>query len=176
MQKKKGRKMRLPNGFGSIVTLKGNRRNPYAAYTKTEGYTEDGHPIRKALGYFETWEDAYNCLLDYNKDPLAFDSQKTTFAELYALLMKQKESAPKGLSQSNRNNLKAAYAKCEQFYQVPVSSIKSMHLQALMDSITDMYSVQFLSKVKGLWKQMYDLAMECDIVTKTMLNSLESTK
>lgn len=42
--------MRLPNSYGSIVKLKGKRRNPYMI-RKTVGYTDDGQQIRKVIGY-----------------------------------------------------------------------------------------------------------------------------
>ena len=66
----KRKRMRLPNGFGSVVKLSGKRRRrPYMA-RKTEGFDpETGYPIYKILGYFETYAEAYEFLSDYNRRP-----------------------------------------------------------------------------------------------------------
>ena len=49
------RRLKLPNGFGSIVQLSGNRRKPYAV--RKHG---------KYLAYFSYYEDAM-ILITYNK-------------------------------------------------------------------------------------------------------------
>ena len=36
--------MKNPNGYGSVVKLSGNRRNPFAV-RKTIGFNEKAHPI-----------------------------------------------------------------------------------------------------------------------------------
>ena len=36
--------MKNPNGYGSVVKLSGNRRNPFAA-RKTKGWNDKGQPI-----------------------------------------------------------------------------------------------------------------------------------
>jgi len=46
------RPMRLPNGFGNINKLSGNRRKPYRARL-FDGYTDEGKRIYKTLGYYE---------------------------------------------------------------------------------------------------------------------------
>ena len=53
--------MKLPNGFGTVYRLQGNRRRPYVV-KKTIQHRQ------KALGYFETFEDAMAYLVEYNRD------------------------------------------------------------------------------------------------------------
>ena len=67
--------MKLPNGFGSIVKLSGNRRKPYAV--RRHG---------KYLAYFATHDEALIYLADVNKQPDIIGSE-LTFAEIYRLEM-----------------------------------------------------------------------------------------
>ena len=54
--------VRLPNGFGQITKLKKkNLRHPYRAMVTT-GKRPDGKYNRKAIGYFDTYEEAYEAL------------------------------------------------------------------------------------------------------------------
>ena len=66
------KRMRLPNGFGQITEIKNqNLRNRYRAMI-TVGKTETGKPICKLLkpnSYFPTYNDAYNALMEYHKNP-----------------------------------------------------------------------------------------------------------
>ena len=65
--------MRLPNGFGSVYKLSGNRRKPWVA-RKTTGWTFDeekqkSYPIYAFVGYYESRKEALTALAEYNKDP-----------------------------------------------------------------------------------------------------------
>lgn len=74
---------RLPNGFGRITKLKkANLRHPYRAMV-TVGKNEEGYPIAKTIGYYDSWYAAYDALTDYHKNPYELKSQKTTIADLY---------------------------------------------------------------------------------------------
>ena len=43
--------MKLPNGYGSVAKLTGNRRRPYMVRITT-GFTDDGRQLMKILGYY----------------------------------------------------------------------------------------------------------------------------
>ena len=65
--------MRLPNGYGSVFKLSGNRRNPWVA-RKTVGWTDNhekrtSYPKYKAIGYYPTRKAAMEALVEYNKNP-----------------------------------------------------------------------------------------------------------
>lgn len=75
--------LKLPNGFGSIVYLGANRRKPYGAL-KTFGWDENRKQIKKYIGYGESWNDAYQLLLDYNKVPYNLDYKGIKFKDVYA--------------------------------------------------------------------------------------------
>lgn len=70
--------MKLPNGFGTVYKMQGNRRRPYVAKKTIQGK-------QKAIGYFETFEDAMACLVAYNRDPALLSPSRTTFSEVYTL-------------------------------------------------------------------------------------------
>lgn len=56
----------LPNGFGSIKRLSGNRRNPYAVHPPTTEFNEDGIPkTPKALCYVDDWYVGFAVLTAY---------------------------------------------------------------------------------------------------------------
>lgn len=71
-QQKKRRSKRLPNGFGQITEIKGaNLKKPFRAMV-TIGKKENGRPICQILkpeGYFATYNEAYEALIKYNKNP-----------------------------------------------------------------------------------------------------------
>ena len=76
--------MRLPNGFGQISKISNKKlRNPYRAMV-TIGKTPTGRPICKLLkpvAYFPTYNEAYQALMEYKKNPYDF-SHSTTFKEV----------------------------------------------------------------------------------------------
>lgn len=56
----------LPNGYGSIRKLSGNRRNPYAVHPPVTGFTPDGKPVaQKALCYVSDWYIGFAVLTAY---------------------------------------------------------------------------------------------------------------
>lgn len=56
----------LPNGFGSIRKLSGNRTNPYSVHPPVKEFNEDGKPITpKALCYVSDWYVGFAVLTAY---------------------------------------------------------------------------------------------------------------
>lgn len=151
--------MRLPNGFGNINKLSGNRRNPFRARV-FEGYADDGKKIYKNIGYYEKYQDALTALVEYHKNPLDFQAD-ITFAELF-----EKWSAIKfeKISQSNINGYKASYKLCESIYKKPLKEIKLSHLQHIADTSGKNYPT--LKKLKTFLSQMFEYAVMQDIISK----------
>lgn len=166
--------MRLPNGFGSIVELKGRRRKPFAAMSPTLGYTDSGAPIRKYIAYCETRAEAYEVLVMYNKNPYDIDLHNLTFAELYEKFINKKQYSPSYKSQ--KGTYKMGYSVMQPFHNIKVIDIKSFHLQDLLDERSDDYAHDSLVKVRSVWKQMYDLALEYEIVSKNWADFVEIRK
>lgn len=78
--------MKLPNGFGTVYKLSGNRRNPYIV-RKTVGWeldTVNGKAIQKyiTIGFAPTKEKGLEMLREYNKNPYNYkvSSSKSTIS------------------------------------------------------------------------------------------------
>lgn len=100
--------MKLPNGFGTVYKMQGNRRRPYVAKKTIQGK-------QKAIGYFETFEDAMACLVAYNRDPALLSPSRTTFSEVYALW--KAKHFPQLRSESARVSYRNSYRHCARLHQ-----------------------------------------------------------
>lgn len=74
--------MRLPNGYGGVAKLSGNRRKPYVV-RKTMGWhmdTEKDKLVQDILiiGYATTKAEALKMLADYNNNPYDLQAAKLT--------------------------------------------------------------------------------------------------
>ena len=108
--------MKNPNGYGSVVKLSGNRRNPFCA-RKTVGWNEKGHPIYKPIGYFKTRQEAMIVLAEYNRNPYDIDLSKITMKELF-----ERWSArdfPK-ISKSSASSFKSSMKHCKPLWDTPI--------------------------------------------------------
>lgn len=109
--------MKLPNGYGSVYKLPGNRRKPWAARIvasrseSPDGTSPDGTPRfkYKYLGYYETKEKALIALAQFNAHPYNTDANKVTFGDVFE--MWSAEHFPK-VSHSNVNGYNAVYNLC----------------------------------------------------------------
>lgn len=152
--------MRNPNGYGSIYKLSGKRRRPFIV-RKTIGWTDDGKQIfGKPLGYFETRPLAIKFLADYNENPYDVSSN-ITFAELYEKLMNRKTSK---ISDSNVKGYKMAFNISEPLHDLKFAEMRTDHMQKVIDTCERSY--ESIKKMKTLYNQLYDYAMEHDIVKK----------
>lgn len=77
--------MKLPNGYGSVYKLSGNRRNPWAA-RKTAGYNDKGQPRYVFVGYYRTRQDALQGLAEYNGYNCEGNPKDTTLRAVYEAL------------------------------------------------------------------------------------------
>ena len=106
----KRKKMKLPNGFGSIVYLGENRRKPWGAL-KTIGWNIEGKQIKKYIAYEETYNKAYQKLLEYNNVPFNIENKNITLGEVFDKLEpKLKEMYLNNkMSKSNYKNMLSVY-------------------------------------------------------------------
>ena len=122
--------MKLPNGFGSIKCLSGNRRKPYAVYPPVTEWTPTGPVTPPALAYTETWEEGYELLTAYNMEKAGkikinrsvFIERTPTFAEVYQQFFDEKfHNSPKNFSKFHDCNRFPFYGilenqKCSCFF------------------------------------------------------------
>ncbi len=153
------KKMRLPNGFGNINKLSGNRRNPYRARVH-RGYTDDGKREYETVGYFEKYNDAFNALVEYHRDPCEFKNN-ITFEEVYDAWSREKFD---DISDSNIKSYKASYNLCTYLYKMPMKDIRLAHLQSVVDKSQKNYPT--LRKLKSLLSQIYSYAIKHDIINQ----------
>ena len=72
--------MKLPNGFGTVYKLSGNRRNPYVA-KKTKGWENDpktgkSKQLYTVVGYYPTRKEALTALAEFNANPYDVNAAK----------------------------------------------------------------------------------------------------
>lgn len=160
--------MKNPNGYGTVVKLSGNRRNPYAA-RKTKGFNEKGHPVYINIGYAKTREEALILLAQFNKNPWNIETNKITLNELYDLWTEKR--LPK-LGKSNGQNMRCAWNYLKPLGKIPYNQIKSYQMQDTIDGCGKSYSTQAI--IKNLWGHLDRFALELDIISKANSTLLTS--
>lgn len=156
--------MKLPNGYGSVYKLPGNRRKPWAVritVSRKEDKSGAMHWKYKYLGYYESQADALVALAHFNENPYDLDANKVTFAEVFEKW--SAEHYPK-VSQSNVHGYNASFKLCDSIKNMKFNDIRKSHLQGAIDSSGKNYPT--LRKAKVLFNMLYKFAMENDICSK----------
>lgn len=129
--KKKRTRHKLPNGYGYIKHLSGNRSHPYVAYPPTSEYTIKGNPkYTNALGYFKTYNEAYKTLITYNENGKRM-KRNIKFKEAYELFFEEYEKQNK--SQNTINSYKAAYKNLSIIHDMNMRDIVANDMQDIID-------------------------------------------
>ena len=176
------KRRRLPNGFGQISELKGmNLRKPFRAMV-TIGKTGEGKPICKLLqpeAYFETYNDAYQALMKYNKDPYIF-SNNLTVEDLYE---KWSEYHFRTITPGAAVNLRAAWKYCDSIKNIKLIDLRSRHLKYCMEegNVTVNEKVKYPSAnmknvMKVMFNQMLDYAIEYELIDKNYARGFSISK
>lgn len=157
--------MKLPNGYGSVYKLSGNRRKPWAARI-TDGWTNDAKTKKskqkyKFIGFYETRKEALLALADYNANPYNLEAATITFQEVYERW--SAEHFPT-VSDSNVKGYKAAFLLCADIAGRRFVDVKLDDLQAVADNSGKNYPT--LRKYKVLVGLMYKYAVIHDIIPK----------
>lgn len=156
--------MKLPNGYGSVYKLSGNRRKPWAVrmtVSRKEDKKGATHWKYKYLGYYETQAEALTALAHFNENPYDMDANKITFAEVFEKW--SAEHYPK-ISKSNVQGYNASYLLCDQIKNLRFNDIKKSHLQSIVDNCGKNYPT--LRKLKVLFTMLYKYALQNDICSK----------
>lgn len=166
---------KLPNGFGSVHKMSGNRRKPYRAVkTLSFNFDEKTNTVnqkRITIGYFLTREDAIAALVEFNKRPFDIVSSKQTFSQVFEkwIDIKQKNISAKTLS-----SYTAAYSHCKLLYNQSFSDLTTGQLQDIIDAISSGYSTK--KNVRTLFHQMYDYAIKYDFAQVNLAERLDIGK
>lgn len=176
--------MKLPNGWGSITKLSGNRRKPWRV-RKTSGWEiydrltketihripngcefeklEDGKlrftnkQVYVNIGYYATRQEAITALAEFNKDPYDLHIDTITFKEVY-----EKWSEIHYETIKNPNGYKAAFQTSRPLHDMKFVEIKLDYLQQCVDSSGK--NTPTLKTLKNLWGLMWDYAVIHEIV------------
>lgn len=165
------KRRRLPNGFGRITKISNqNLRNPYRV-TVSVGKTPEGRPIGKLLkpqAYFKTYNEAYEALVEYNRNPCSLDSG-ITVKELYDRWSKEHD---KKITEHASGTLRNSFRYCSAVQNMRVVDIRVRHIRMCMEEgyvenengKKRYASSETQKKIKSLWNQMLDYAVEYEIV------------
>lgn len=161
-----GKPTKLPNGYGTIYKMSGRRSKPYRAM-KTDKWIIDpvtgkSKQIRSTIGYYQSREDAMIALANYNENPYDIKADSITFSEVYE---KWSENYFPTLSNpSSVRTVTAAYAYCNDLYDMRMKDIKVSHLEGTI--LNAQVGDSTKSRIKSLFNMMYKYAVAHDIVEK----------
>ena len=159
---RRNKRKRLPNGFGQITEIKGKGlRKPFRAMV-TIGKTKEGRPIQRLLkpeSYFETYNDAYAALIEYNKNPYDFNND-ITMQELYNRWSPQHLKKLKSVG--SHHYVTGAWKQCAPIYDMKVKDIRIRHMKILIESCDAPQTVK--AHMKMVLNQMLDYAVEYEMV------------
>ena len=164
--------MKLPNYYGSISKLSGNRRKPYMVRISSEAeYDENKQDFVKkriTLGYYKTKKEALAALAEYNNNPFNPTDSNLTFAEAYKNYTKTKEYQL--LSKSSIVSKTAAYKYCEKLYDIPV---RELNRDMIMNVITSIQQGSSTKKnVLTIIRTVVDYAYDRNLITKKCTDNI----
>lgn len=181
------KRMRLPNGFGSITEVrKHNLRNPFLARVSV-GKNSKGKPILKPLkpqSYFKTYNEAYEALVEYNKNPYDLDSD-ISVKELYE---KWSSEYFEQISEAGMRTVTSAWAYCSDIYDMRAKDLRARHIKGCMENG---YRIEYRgkrkgekiyatagtqSRIKSMFNIMLDYAEEYEIVDKNYARTFSISK
>ena len=127
--------MKLPNGYGSVTKLSGNRRKPYLARVTLGWITNEqtGKTIqnRVPIGTYKTKKEALQALAEYGANPYDIQNNNLTLAELY---QKWTEAYFPTLSgESSTRTITSAWKYCHPLYKMRVKDLRARHIKGIME-------------------------------------------
>ena len=165
----RGKPLKNPNGYGSVVKLSGNRRKPFEVRVNTR-MDERYYPVYDVLGRFSSREDALIALAEYNKNPYNITDRQITFSQLYEKFYKNKyEYSGKTFSQSSKNCTKSAYKQCSILYNLAYSKLRTDDFRSVLGQLNDKgkpLSHALQEHIKNLFTQMDKFALQNDVIEK----------
>lgn len=153
--------MRLPNGYGSVYRLSGNRRRPYVVKKSIDGR-------QKALGYFETYQAAFEYLVTINH---CTPTHRVTFSAIYQAWSRRHFP---DISTSSRAAYDISYRHLESLHAMPFDAIAYPDLQAAVDAVPAGYCTR--KKCRVLLSQLYKYAIKNGIVDHDLSPFVELPK
>jgi integrase len=161
--------VRLPNGYGSVHKLPGNRRRPWRARVTT-GWTPEGKQLFYTVGYYATQREALAALAEYHEKPIG-DRRDLTLGQIYE---QWSEKAYETLDRSTVNGYKACWKRISKLADVPIRLLKTSDLQQIIDEmIKEGLGRSSLEKAKTLCGILMDIALNDDIIDKNYARAVK---
>ena len=146
--------MKLPNNYGSISKLSGNRRRPYMVRKSLDGK-------QLVIGYFETKEKALQALADYNRQPSELPKTSITLTTLYKQWLPH--HAP-NLSKSGVASYENSYRHIQSIAAIPIQNLTYDDFQGVLDAMQLSYASK--KKVRSLINQLCKFAIKKDLMQR----------
>lgn len=166
-RKKRKKRMRLPNGIGSVHHINDGkaRRRPYRARVLSHIELDEKKGTAKkkyiTIGYFENETDAIEALFEYRKSPYTLEASACTFADVFEAWKAKKYPT---ISESGRFGYNSAYKNSAPLHSMKMRDIRTSHLDNVMQNIECGFQVQ--ARLKTFWGQLFKYALEHDIIQK----------
>lgn len=131
--------MKLPNGYGSVHKLSGNRRNPWRARKLPVGLLIKNNEIQ--AGIYNSWllsykKEALQALAAYNEQPYDLDNNLTVM-QLYERWSKEYFQSLKG--KSGQRTITSAWAYCSDVYDIKVRDLRARHIKDVLMMVRLLY-------------------------------------
>ena len=173
LKRAKNKRRRLPNGFGQISEIKGrNLRKPFRAMV-TVAKSETGRPICKPLkpeSYFETYNDAYAALVEYNRNPYDLESEGMTMQQLYEIWS---EKHFERIGDKSSVPLETAWKFCGNIRNMRVRDVRTRHLKGCMEEgvaiikgVETSANARMQYRMKSLFNMLFDYAVEYELTDR----------
>lgn len=179
--------MKLPNGYGSVTKLSGNRRKPYLARVTlgwiTDKETGKTTQNRVPIGTFKTKKEALQALAEYGANPYDIQNENLTLQELYQHWTEA--YFPTLESDSSARTITSAWRYCHVLYGMRVKDLRARHIKGVME---DGYIIQDRGKnagqktfaspgtkarIKSMFNLMLDYALEYELVNQNFARTFE---
>lgn len=168
--------MKLPNGYGSLTKLKGNRRKPWAirvSYIDTSG--EIPKRKQKYIAYFTDQKHALEYLTEYNSGAVVPEHQKyadiPTFAELFDKWEKYRRGLKNHPVESTWKNYHIAFDMYSPVHDKKIISLRSQELQECINRYNSK-SKSTVGNMRAIVRGMWQYALMNEYVEKDITQCL----
>lgn len=184
MARKKTRKQKLPNGFGSIVKRTRNGKDEYRVYAPAEYDPKIKDYYQQPLGKVDSYNDGYKLLLKYHENPYEVKNKDFTFGLLCekAIELAQKDCDNDKISKSNLRSLKGANNKLQMdnISKIKVLELKFFQLQQYLDSLnlgytSKSYQINLFNRAFAYAKNYFEINTIIDTSKLDVGKKLKST-
>ena len=174
--------MKMPNGYGTVYKLSGNRRKPYIARITTgfeivinkKTEKEVSKQLYKTIGYFEDKPSAIDALAKHRFQPVV-PKANITLKELYEEWSKNKYEDE--ISKQTIGSYSAGWKHLSKYGNIKFKELRTSHLQSIVnDCRKEGMSRSTLQKIKIVANMLYNYAIENDMTNKNYAKFIKIKK